>query len=270
MSLDLDDRIREALAPLEAMPPLRRPVADACAPRRWVPLAIATGCVAILALGVVVVVARRPAPNRPPAATAPTPKPRMAVVVNEDQTIRLDGVTVGKGSNPVISPDGRSVAFGSEGVDGEAVRIYDGDTGQITTVLEAGGIYIYPWSPDGRLLAVVTWDGIHVVDRSGRTVFAIADSEGSPVFSPDGTQLAYPTGSSGVAAVTVTGGEPTIVVPGNHDSVTEPFVRPIAWRADGLVLLAGREILVSGTGRRIPLPGDPMDEGVAPLPITAS
>lgn len=257
----LDERIRQALAPLESTPPLRRPVGAAPGNRRWAPFVIAAACVAVLALGVVVVVARRPAPTPPPAATTPASEPRTAVVVENDQTIRLDGVTVSKGSNPVISPDGRSVAFQSDGVDGLAVQIYDGDTGQITTVLEAGGIYGYPWSPDGRLLAVSTWDGVRVVDRSGRVLVAVPDGESVPIFSPDGAQIAYLT-TTGVKTVAVTGGRP--------QTVSGLAAFPIAWRADGLILVDRRDLIVMGTGRRIRLPGEVMVEGDGPLPVASS
>ena len=250
------------------MPPLRRPSGTARAPRRWAPLAIAA-CLRRRARG------RRRRGDRAPAGAEPDAGRDDARsgaedgcrVVDTVQDIRLDGQLIGKGSNAVFSPDGRSVAFQSDGVDGLAVRIYDGDTGEIATVLETGGMYVHPWSPDGRLLAVSAWDGVHVVDRSGRAIMTATDRAGDAIFSPDSSQIAYPT-PAGVATVAVTGGESTIVL--SRRLETAPIVRPIAWRADGLVVLDGREIIVTGTGRRIPLPGEPLDEGIAPIPIVAS
>jgi dipeptidyl aminopeptidase/acylaminoacyl peptidase len=257
----LDERIRNALSPLEAMPPLRRPATSSRAGRRWAPLVVPAACVALLTLGVVVVVARRPAPKPAPGATTLGQGLRAVLALGAAGTIRLDGVPAGRGDGPVISPDGRSVAFKSDGVDGLAVRVFDGDTGEVTTVLEAGGLYGFAWSPDGQLLAAQTWGGVRVVDRSGHALVAVPDGGSIPVFAPDSTRIAYRT-TTGVATIPVDGGRA-------ETASTRP-ASPVAWRADGLVLLDGRDIIVTGTGRRIPLPGQPMDEGVGPLPIAAS
>jgi WD40 repeat protein len=106
-------------------------------------------------------------------------------------------VRLGHGVEPLLSPDGRFVAYRMAAPRREltGVRVLSFDGGPTRTLADATGALA--WSPDSRLLAVTSTHGPAVVNvRSSRwRPLPPLDGEGCFSFSPDGTQLAFARGS---------------------------------------------------------------------------
>ncbi len=99
-------------------------------------------------------------------------------------------------SDLVLSPDGRKVAFVARGILFAASAKDSGDATRVTTV---PGIVSQPaWAPDSRRVAyVASREGaqrLYVYDFAANRETPLTTSTGadiSPVFSPDGSQLAF-------------------------------------------------------------------------------
>lgn len=111
--------------------------------------------------------------------------------------------------NPVLSPDGRRIAFFSDRGNWEAVYILDTETEQITRTAIEGGHRashesFHPfnsalaWAADNRHLALVGKqsgrDVVHIVDTEESEVVCTIEAKGleamwSPGISPDGTKI---------------------------------------------------------------------------------
>jgi dipeptidyl aminopeptidase/acylaminoacyl peptidase len=108
----------------------------------------------------------------------------------------------GRGAGPVLSPDGKYVAFVKDGQIYRA-RTARGatspvDTGGVAFIKEWGAQSDPVWSPDGSKLAFVSIRENHslvgVYDMKTRTVDFMdpsVDMDGAPVWSADGKQIAF-------------------------------------------------------------------------------
>ena len=137
-------------------------------------------------------------PNR--AGEIPNPTSDPAGAEQSIWRVRLDGsqaLRVTEGTGPTPAPRGDGLAFTRRGavwmatVGGDSSR-----TTQLFKMRGAGGSL--RWSPNGMQLAFVSNRGTHsfigVYDTSARTLKWIApgtDSDNSPVWSRDGTRLAF-------------------------------------------------------------------------------
>ena len=149
------------------------------------------------------------------------------------------------GRLPAFSPDGRRVAF-VEGA--EVVRVMGVDgTGLVTVavVSSAGMTSPLSWSPDGRRLTFSahsespTGGTIFVADVEGGTVERFGPGGVSPVWSPDGTRIAYVgrTQQMSRAILTVVrpdGTDPQVLSLAANSSISEE--RP-AWTPDSAALV---------------------------------
>lgn len=138
--------------------------------------------------------------------------------------------------DPLVSPDGTSVAFVSRGAGG----------GRLVVVPVAGGAEalvaadpepasrggVVAWLPGGRL-AYVTRDGdVAVVDPAGAegprlVVTAVEGGASGLAASPDGSALAFVADTRAVTVVPVDGGAATVV------SAAADFALDPAWAPDG-------------------------------------
>lgn len=129
-----------------------------------------------------------------------------------------DKTALTKGRSPVISPDGRFVAFLRPTTAGGADLAILPTSGGGDHTLHPAGADGDPvevvWSRDARRLAVLEPRRIVVVDRigGGRRTLASSDGRGSltsPTFAPDGRTLAYARitpGGVDIEVVPVAGG----------------------------------------------------------------
>lgn len=107
--------------------------------------------------------------------------------------------------SPVWSPDGRQIAFSRADHRHHDVWIVDRD-GSDARRLAAGVSTSYPdspaldWSPDGEQIVFVgttdEGEGIHLLEADTGRTQRIAERGSSPVWSPDGSQIAYWEGSA--------------------------------------------------------------------------
>jgi len=138
-------------------------------------------------------------------------------------------VRLTRGASPVVSPDGRFVAF----VRGQAnpavwsVLVIDLDSRSTLPVFAKGGGVAHgflsiTWSPDSRLLALLDDQGLTLVDRDGSDVarpFGDTRGVGQPSFSHDSTRITYSDGASGrIFVASVVGGTPAAITTGPGDS----------------------------------------------------
>ena len=136
---------------------------------------------------------------------------RVAIVRNLQVAITTpDGTvvrTVGKGRNPVWSPNGRQLAF--FGLDDMNLHIADARTGNVRVLAEATGhrFYRYPdllasslvWRPDGSAVIAGTVIGIVQHDlfvtqsggRDARLLRRLGVNADDPEWSPDGSSIAF-------------------------------------------------------------------------------
>jgi dipeptidyl aminopeptidase/acylaminoacyl peptidase len=119
-------------------------------------------------------------------------------------TVRLDGshrqLVTPRGAAPDWSPDGETLAYWAPGCGGGnesgRTRLVTPDGRDVTphsTVSRCGGIGppnrpIAAWSPDGRRLAVRTWERLYVMDADGSDVIAVPGTDAfgrsRPVWQP--------------------------------------------------------------------------------------
>ena len=116
------------------------------------------------------------------------------------------------GRRPSWSPDGRRIAFARHEAGRWSIRVIGADGLRERVVVPRGGASAPAWSPDGRTIAyrhgckilMTTPAGVDVTPprlrrciELGRPVEKFAGSIGPPVWSPDGTKLAFSAGGRG-------------------------------------------------------------------------
>ena len=121
------------------------------------------------------------------------------VALRDDAVVRIDD-----GSEPSIHPSGESVAYVKQGAVWRA-SLLDAQAEPMQLFSARGGLGTLRWSPDGSQLAFVSARGTHSLigvwtapaegaetdAGSIRWLAPSLDLDGSPVWSPDGTQLAF-------------------------------------------------------------------------------
>jgi Tol biopolymer transport system component len=154
----------------------------------------------------------------------------------------------GEETNPVFSPDGRSLVFGTwrETASISRMPLTGGPEEPLLLVPVAGILLARPcsFSPDGRWLALVSGSSERGISRIGvldlqteplapRWLLDTAFTQDQPVFSPRGGVLAYVSNQLGQRDVWVVAfsGDARTPVPVSREGGTAPF-----WSPDGRTL----------------------------------
>jgi Tol biopolymer transport system component len=114
------------------------------------------------------------------------------LVVQHGDHIYVEGKRVTRGSGPVVSRDGKRIAFTRLG------RIYLADRGggNSERILEKPLAHSLAWSPDGRTIAFVSANDVYTVPSAGGNPRKVTHSTKpwimytTPAFSPDGKTIA--------------------------------------------------------------------------------
>ena len=121
---------------------------------------------------------------------------------------RIRHLTRGRGDEifPAWSPDGRLVAFVRDqdpARDPDGLWTMDRNGRAKEKVFESKAIRAFDWSPDGSRIVLSAYDSgkteLYIVDVRTKEVDPLTDTaqedEGEPSWSPDGTRIAYSSGS---------------------------------------------------------------------------
>lgn len=112
---------------------------------------------------------------------------------------------------PAFSPDGKTVAFGSNrGGNGMQVWSIDLATKQLAQVTACAvnvSCFLPAWSPDGSSLAYTAGSTIEAIELQFNTKYTLVADGYWPVWSPDGMRLGYThgTGLQSIATVSAVG-----------------------------------------------------------------
>ena len=154
-----------------------------------------------------------------PVAVAPAgPEAQVAYVAGQDVRVgRLGeaGRTIGAGFDPQLSPDGTRIAWMAP-LSQQDVELRVADVATGATLFHASLGWTSPaWSPDGRLLAMATKQGLTLVDIASGARREVEVPDGweafdRPTWSPDGRRLAaglLTPSRNGIAVVDVVTGD---------------------------------------------------------------
>lgn len=126
--------------------------------------------------------------------------------------------------SPRISPDGTKVAF----IQGDEVRIRDLSTFEAETLVELSGVRQVAWSPDGRALALATYDGLFRVPSTGGGVLQVGQTGTQhPIVWTDDDRMVFSTvlGTSanaiGLAATRLRGGDTSMLIEADLGNVID-------------------------------------------------
>lgn len=127
----------------------------------------------------------------------------------------------------MFSPDGTQILF-DEGSDSNFdIFVMDADGSNVRQLTHTGVDYNPAWSPDGRQIVFTRQEGaasdIFLMDADGSDVVRLTDggpndANLNPLFSPDGTRIAYMATGSGnanpIVEIQIDGSDPKILVDG--------------------------------------------------------
>lgn len=131
----------------------------------------------------------------------------------------------GTDESPVVSPDGRSVAFDSDRAGNRDIWVMSiAGTSQRRLTTDPKDDAEPTWSPDGRQIAFTSWrDGhseIYVMNADGSGQHRLTDtparsSNEEPSWSPDGTRIAFSSnnGQQGIYEMSPDGSNVRLVAP---------------------------------------------------------
>jgi TolB protein len=136
------------------------------------------------------------------------------------------------------SPDGKKIAFASTksgNVDIWAASADGKELIQLTNDLEdetKGGYRSPVWSPDGKMLAYISKDGIWLVPASGGKAQQVAKEASDPSWSPDGKELGFIKGSH-ISVITLETGTIRNIVDLKAHGLDPKESGELSWSPDG-------------------------------------
>jgi TolB protein len=163
----------------------------------------------------------------------------------------------------MFSPDGTQILF-DEGTDSDFdIFVMDATGSNVRQLTRTGVDYNPAWSPDGRQIVFTRQEGagsdIFLMDADGSNVRRLTDggpnqANLNPLFSPDGTTIAYMSTGSGnsnpITEIQLDGSDPKILVdrevlgfswapaaasnpsPGNVPQPIQTYEDPLGWSID--------------------------------------
>ncbi|HLK44102.1 MAG TPA: hypothetical protein VKV34_12225, partial [Thermoleophilia bacterium] len=153
-----------------------------------------------------------------------------------------DAHSIGTGSAPLVSPDGRWVAYSPAS---SGIRVVSLGGGHGWTVAVQGSTGNAVWAPDSRDLAVVVggrsyYGGIVLipVQPGARPIRLTRWQVMSVGFSPDGRAVVYDTVRGQLVTQAVSGGTPHVVL-----TASEPEFSPV-WTRSGIVYGRGGDLWI--------------------------
>ena len=152
------------------------------------------------------------------------------VMVDADGTNRVHLAELVGGGDPVWSPDGTQIAYGTLGRDNTQVFIVDLKSSEVHQVTDIAGSGMYhDWSPDGSQLAFNGNDRLYTVNADGSDPTMLSDLiVGNLSWSPDGSRIAFNAESGDtwdIYLINIDGsGEvPLTDLPGTHGLTASPW-----------------------------------------------
>jgi eukaryotic-like serine/threonine-protein kinase len=185
---------------------------------RLVWIAAVFGAVAVSVLGTMLY---RPLPTPPPIRT----------VINPPEKAMLDLTGDGAGP-PVLSPDGRWLAFAATGQDGKiSLWVRPMNSLEARALSDTDGVEFPFWSPDGRSVGFFADGKLKTIDPNGGSALVICDAQNGRggTWSLNGTILFSGNVDSPIIQVSASGGTPVAVTKVDtalHTSHRWPFLLP--------------------------------------------
>jgi Tol biopolymer transport system component len=161
---------------------------------------------------------------------------RLQLALPENGTLYWNGP-------PVVSPDGRLVAFGAVVEGRSGIWVHDLDSGVARPLPETEDAQTGAWSPDSRSIAFPVHGAIKRVDLAGgqvRTICNLTTGFGGATWGANGTIVF--TDRKGSWRVPASGGIPSVVAA--VDPATE------VWHTNPWFLPDGRHFLIAITGKK--------------------
>ncbi len=190
---ELVAQLEPLATPSGGMTPTQTRPIDAVAPVRTRRFSVILGGAALIGVAAAVVYAL----TRPP--------PPLSVGRRTQVTL-----TEGIEERPIISADGKSVAYGAVDPNDGSVRLEMRRVEGGSAVRLAAGAFPLGWSPGGDQILIATQRGLEIIPALGGTGKLIAVRSRSGAWSPDGKSIVFVQGDS-LLARPIGPGEPRLV-----------------------------------------------------------